>query len=90
MEVEWDPAKARANLAKHGVSFADAALALEDELALTIGEEARGGEQRFVSMGADPLGRLLVVVFTSRGDRLRIITARKATRQERLRYEQKP
>jgi len=61
VEYEWDPAKARANLSKHGVSFADAALALEDELALTIRDDQAEGEVRFVTMGVDPLGRLLVV-----------------------------
>ncbi|HVS14234.1 MAG TPA: BrnT family toxin [Thermoanaerobaculia bacterium] len=90
MDYEWDPAKARANLAKHGVSFADAALALEDELALTIRAERGKAEARFVTMGVDPLGRLLVVAHTPRRDAIRIISARRATRQERRRYEEAP
>ena len=64
MEYEWDPAKAKANLRKHRVSFADASLALEDSRALTIADPDASGEQRFVSLGSDPLGRVLVTVFT--------------------------
>ncbi len=90
MDIEWDPEKAKVNLAKHGVSFADAALALEDELALTVRENQLDDEQRFAAIGLDPLGRLLVVAFTYRGERLRIISARKATRLERRHYEQEP
>jgi uncharacterized protein len=88
VEYEWDPAKARANLAKHGVAFADAALALEDELALTIRIDVRSGEDRFVTMGLDPLGRLIVVAYSLRDERVRLISAREATGQERRRYEQ--
>ena len=87
VEVEWDPEKARSNLAKHGVSFADAALALEDEAALTMREDQDADEQRFVAMGLDPLGRVLLVVYTYRDEALRIISARKATRRERIHYE---
>lgn len=90
VEYEWDPAKARANLSKHGVSFADAALALEDELALTIRDDQAEGEVRFVTISVDPLGRLLVVVHTRRSRAIRIFSARKATRQERLHYEEVP
>jgi hypothetical protein len=90
VDYDWDPAKARANLAKHGVSFADAALALEDELALTIREDRERAEIRLVTMGVDPLGRLLVVVHTRRREAIRIISARRATRQERRRYEEAP
>jgi uncharacterized protein len=88
VEYEWDPAKARANLAKHGVAFSDAALALEDELALTIQIDTRSGEDRFVTLGLDPLGRLLVVAYTMRDERIRLISAREATGQERRAYEQ--
>ena len=84
---EWDPWKARRNSEKHGVDFADAVVALEDELALTVQDLSAGGEERFVTMGADPLGRLLVVVYTWRGERVRIISARKATSGERRHYE---
>lgn len=86
MEFEWDSRKAISNLRKHGVDFADAAMVLYDEFAVTIPEEHRG-EQRFVSVGMDALGRILVVVYTWRGDRVRLISARKTTPQERRQYE---
>jgi uncharacterized DUF497 family protein len=87
MEYEWDPAKAKANFRKHRISFADAALALEDTRALTVADPDASGEQRFVSLGSDPTGRLLVTVFTPRGRRTRIISSRKAGRNERRAYE---
>jgi hypothetical protein len=86
METEWDPDKAAASLEKHGVDFADAATALYDDHALTIRDES-SGEERFVTIGVDALGRLLIVVFTLRGERVRIISARKATRRETRLYE---
>ena len=85
MQWEWDPDKAVANLHKHGVDFADAALALEDDQAVTI-EDERHDERRFVSLGLDPQGRLLVVVYTWRAGTIRIISARKANRRERRQY----
>jgi uncharacterized DUF497 family protein len=85
---EWDPAKASANHAKHGVDFADVAGALEDDLALTLRDLGSVGEERFVTLGRDALGRLLVVVYTFRGARVRIISARHATRRERRQYEE--
>ena len=85
---EWDPEKARQNLQKHGVDFADAVGALEDELALTIRDPFSETEERFVTMGMDTLGRLLVVVYTWRGQNVRLISARIATRAERCRYEE--
>lgn len=87
MNCEWDPAKARANRRKHGVDFADAVIALEDELALTIVDPDAAGEERFVSLGMDAEGRLLVTVFTWRGNRVRLISSRRATRAERRAYE---
>lgn len=86
MESEWDPEKASANFNKHRVDFADAATVLYDDNALTMRDE-RSDEERFVTIGMDALGRLLVVVFTWRGDRVRIISARKATPREARRYE---
>lgn len=85
---EWDPTKAALNLAKHGVSFADAAVALEDELALTMPDPGFHGEERFITLARDPTGTVLVVVYTWRGERLRLISARKATRRERQQYEE--
>lgn len=87
VSFEWDPAKAQANLKKHGVDFADAALALEDERALTIPDDATTTEQRFTTLAMDPLGRILVIVYAWRGERIRLIPARKATRRERNQYE---
>ena len=88
MELEWDPAKAASNTEKHGIDFADAAIALEDPLALTLRDPASEGEERFISLGMDAFGRLLVVVFTTRGERIRLISARSATNRERRQYEE--
>jgi uncharacterized DUF497 family protein len=85
---EWDPAKARQNLRKHGVDFADAVPVLEDEAALTIRDPFSEQEQRWITLGMDALGRLLVVVYTWRGDRIRLISARPATPRERRQYEE--
>jgi len=87
MEYESGPSKAKANLRKHAVSFVDAAMALEDPRALTMADPDASGEQRFVSLGADPSGRVLVTVFTPRGRRTRIVSSRKASRNERRAYE---
>lgn len=90
MDFEWDEAKAAANLRKHGVDFADAALVLEDDLAMTARDLHAVGEERFVTLGADPKGRLLVVVYTWRAERIRLISAREATGRERRQYERQP
>ena len=89
MSYQWDPAKARANLEKHNVDFADAVGVFEDEWALTIKEQLIAGEQRFATLGIDFLGRVLVVVYTYRGNDIRLISARRATKQERRTYERK-
>ena len=88
MKFEWDPGKARANLRKHGVDFADAAMVLYDDLALTV-IDVDPREERFVTLGVDSLGRTLVVVYTWRGGRVRLISARKATPGERKEYEER-
>jgi len=88
MVVEWDPAKAQQNVRKHGVSFADAVTALEDERALTDRDVSSNDEERWVTMGIDGEGRVLVVVYTWRGENLRLISARNATRGERRVYEE--
>ncbi|MDY7092404.1 MAG: BrnT family toxin [Acidobacteriota bacterium] len=90
MDFEWDPKKAAANLRKHGIDFADAVLALEDELALTVRDDRFDDEDRYVTLGMDDTSRLLVVIFTWRGDRIRLISARRATSKERRQYEAKP
>ena len=87
MPLEHDPAKAAANLKKHGVSFADAEGALFDPLALTIEDIGAVGEPRFVTLGLGSAGDLLVVVYTYRDDEPRLISARRATRRERKSYE---
>jgi uncharacterized DUF497 family protein len=86
VEFEWNPKKAASNLKKHGIDFADVVSVLEDERALTI-HERHLGEDRAVTIGTDGLGRILVVVYTWRGERIRLISARKATRRERRQYE---
>ncbi|MGF1602875.1 MAG: BrnT family toxin [Thermosynechococcaceae cyanobacterium] len=86
-EIEWDPNKAASNLQKHGVSFSDAEAVLFDPNALSFEDETAQGEQRFVVIGMDHLWRLLVVVYTDRGNRVRLISARPATRSERRQYE---
>ncbi|MBW1772757.1 MAG: BrnT family toxin [Deltaproteobacteria bacterium] len=87
MQYEWDQRKAINNLKKHDVDFADAATVLDDEMALTILDDYVE-EERFLSMGMDALSRVLVVIFTWRGDRIRIISARKATPREQNQYEE--
>ncbi len=67
MEAEWEPAKARANLRKHGVRFADAVTALEDARAISVRDEAQD-EERWISIGMDSVGRILVVVYTWRDE----------------------
>jgi uncharacterized DUF497 family protein len=86
MDFEWDPAKAELNLTDHGVSFADTFAVFEDSSAITI-DEPRQEEDRFITLGMDAFGRILVVVYTWRGDNIRIISARRANRTERRNYE---
>ena len=84
-DVDWDPRKAVANLKKHGVDFADAATVLHDEQAITLREDEEN-EERYATVGMDALGNVLVVVYTWRNDKPRLISARKATPQERKQY----
>ena len=88
MGFEWDSGKAARNLAKHGVCFADAVAVLEDDLALTIRDSYFENEVRWITIGTDILGRLLVVVYTWRGEGIRLISARPATPRERRQYEE--
>jgi hypothetical protein len=89
MEFEWDPDKAARNLAKHGVSFDEAATVFGDPLAMTYFDPDHSDEEdRFVTFGHSDQGRLLVVSHTDREVRVRIISARAATRKERRQYEQ--
>ncbi len=85
---EWDQRKAGSNLAKHGVCFDEAATVFGDTLSITIPDPLHSeDEHRYVLIGHSHRSRLLVVVHTDRGDRTRIISARPATRKERLCYE---
>jgi uncharacterized DUF497 family protein len=89
MDFEWDARKARFNQDKHGVSFDDAATVFGDSLALTFDDvEHLGRELRHLTFGLSASGRALVVVHTSRGDTIRIISARPMTPRERREYEQ--
>lgn len=86
---EWDESKAIMNNQKHGVSFEEAATVFEDPFSLTIIDEAHSEEEnRFVDIGESRSGRLLVVVYTERGESIRIVSSRLATRAERRTYEQ--
>ncbi len=86
MAFEWDARKAAVNHQKHGVDFADAVAVFEDPLALTV-EDIGRVERRYLTIGLDTLGRLLVVSYTWRQDRIRLISARRATARERRQYE---
>lgn len=89
MEFEWNPDKAALNLQKHGVSFQEAATVFNDPLSMTFPDPDHSiGESRYVIIGLSRFGQLLVVAHTDRETKVRIISARKATRQERKFYEQ--
>jgi uncharacterized protein len=87
MKINFDPNKAASNYRKHGIRFSDAEAVLFDPMALTREDLNAEGEQRFVSIGVDATGRLLVVVFTYHGEEIRLISARPATAKERECYE---
>jgi len=88
LTFEWDPQKAESNIENHGVSFEEASTVFRDPLSLTIDDPLHStDEERLVQIGISYKNRLLVVVYTERGDNTRIISARKATRKERNNYE---
>lgn len=88
MEFEWDPEKAAANVKKHGVEFVEAMTISGNPLELTLADPDHSeDEYRFVSIGLSAGGRLLVVAYTERAGRTRIINAREASGQERKTYE---
>ncbi|MBW1694444.1 MAG: BrnT family toxin [Deltaproteobacteria bacterium] len=89
MNYEWDPEKDKSNIKKHRVRFADAASVFQDNFAITIDDDNQE-EQRFVTLGMDAFGRVLVVIYTWRDDNIRIISAKKATPTQRKQYEAKP
>ena len=89
IEFEWDPEKAKLNLLKHGVSFREVVGVLGDPLSLTYDDPDHSQEeQRYLTVGTARSGRLLIVSHTDRAGGVRIISARKATRRERARYEE--
>ena len=87
MDVTWDPAKAKANIRKHGVRFSDAETVLFDPAGVTVEDPESAAEQRFVSIGLDVLRRVLVVVYAYEQDRIRLISARRASPRETRSYE---
>jgi uncharacterized DUF497 family protein len=87
---EWDPAKAKKNIEKHQVSFNEAATVFGDPMSMTFYDPDHSiDENRFITVGLSHLGKLLILSHTDRDDRIRIISARKATRRERKLYEEK-
>ena len=87
--MQWDPAKAKVNLAAHGVSFVEAATVLDDERAITREDADSVSEQRFVTLGLSGAGKLLVVVYSWRGPTIiRVISAWKANARQRKKYAQ--
>jgi len=87
MRITFDPNKAAINYRKHGIRFSDAEPVLFDPMALTREDKDADGEQRFVTIGVDATGRVLVVVFMYRGEEIRLLSARPATAKERGYYE---
>ena len=89
MVYEWDPAKAAANLGKHRVSFEEAASVFLDPEALTFSDPDHSDEEeREITIGTSSRRRMLFVAHSERDDRIRIISARRATRRERRQYEE--
>ena len=89
IEAEWDTNKETINQRKHGISFYEAATVFLDPLSVIAPDDEHSiGEQRHNILGVSEYGDLLVVTFTERGTRLRIISARYATRREKREYEE--
>jgi uncharacterized protein len=88
LSFEWDPSKAQINVERHGVTFDEASTTFKDPLSLTIDDPLHSiDEIRLTLIGTSHKNRILVVVHTERGDRIRLISARKASRRERRYYE---
>jgi uncharacterized DUF497 family protein len=89
LEFEWDLAKAELNLKEHGISFDEATTVFRDTLSITISDpDHSDSEDRFIDIGMSHRMQLLVVSYTERKDKIRIISARRATRAERKNYEE--
>ncbi len=87
MRFQFDPAKARSNFEKHGVSFADGEGVFDDVLTIHRPDPDAEGEMRFIAVGLGSGGAILVVVYTLRGEDIRLISARRANRREVKDYE---
>jgi uncharacterized protein len=89
VRFEWNNRKAESNLRAHGVSFREATTVFGDPLSITVADPDHAtSEMRFIDIGVSHLGRLLVVSYSERGNRIRVISARLATRNERRQYEE--
>ncbi len=89
LRFEWDRDKATTNERKHGVTFAEASTAFRDPHSVSVPDPDHSArEARWLLLGVSKVGRLLVVAHTERGDAIRIVTARSATRRERKLYEE--
>ena len=88
MPSRFDPKKEAANLKKHGVSLTEGDGVLSDSLGITIEDESSQGERRFVTVGANVFGAVMVVVWTERGENPRFISVRRAEPKERRAYEE--
>ena len=87
MIYQWDSDKEISNFQKHGIAFADAIGVFEDSYAITVEDPDSEGEQRFITIGVDFLGRPLVIAYAYRGEAIRLISARPATKKEIKNYE---
>jgi uncharacterized DUF497 family protein len=85
MQFEWDKNKAKSNFKKHGVDFAEATSVLKDEAAITLHDE-HPTEDRYITIGINDIGQLLLIVYTVRNNKIRIISARKANNSEYQQY----
>ena len=89
MTFDWDPRKAQSNLKKHGVSFTEATTVFLDPLALTFDDpDHSADEQRLITIGSSSAGRVLVAAHADSGEKVRIISARRATRKESHGYQE--
>jgi hypothetical protein len=90
MEFDWEIRKAESNFKKHGVRFSECLPVFEDDYAITVtDQESEPGETRFVTIGIGVKGRILVVVYSCRGAKFRIISSRLAEPRERTQYEER-
>ncbi|HWM29369.1 MAG TPA: BrnT family toxin [Woeseiaceae bacterium] len=87
VDIEWDPVKAASNFRKHGIRFSDVEPAFYDDGALSMPDTLSVGEERFLFVGTDALGRTVTISYTFRRDSIRVISARRATKSERKAYE---